>query len=356
MRLIVEEGYHRGVEYQLASGLAVLGRGEECTLQLFDESVSRQHARLLVGEQAARVEDLNSRNRTLLNGVPVSRAELLDGDRLSLGSVRFVVVLPPFRARAVSEEGATAAVDAETQALRAPGLSMLPGLRDDELIAESPAMRAFASQLERWASGEQCLLLRGELGSGRRTWARGLHRLSPRRRGPWIVFECARVPVDQQLEELFGRVGASPGANRSGLLTQAHEGSLLLADVEHLGRAAQEGLLAFLRSTRRLRLLASCGPQEVELASSLLPELLTMLRAAELRLPALRQRGFDAILLARAFLERCGGPPRHLSQAAVERLAGYAWPGNVGELRRVVELAALRATGAQVMPEALALG
>jgi transcriptional regulator with PAS, ATPase and Fis domain len=222
-----------------------------------------------------------------------------------------------------------------------------------ELVGESPAWRGMLEQLPRVAASGLPVLLLGETGSGKELVARALHALSPRRRQPFVAQNCGATPDTLIESELFGHArGAFTGAigDRTGLFEAAEGGTLLLDEIGDASALLQMKLLRVLqeREARRVgdsrarrvdvRVLAAThrALERGVAQGTFRADLYFRLAAVRLRLPSLRERGRDVLLLARHFLAaaaaRLGGPAPELAPDLAERLLRHAWPGNVREL------------------------
>ncbi len=236
-----------------------------------------------------------------------------------------------------------------------------------ESLGNSPVMRELARQLMLLAhSDRSALLLQGESGSGKRWLARLIHDHSPRADAPFVEVVAGGGDASWLEVELMGREAAPDGSGerRQGLLEVADGGTLFLDDVAALPLELQSKLSAVLesRALRRvggvreipvdIRLIASSTrslAHEVE-AGRFRPDLFYLLNVMPLQVPPLRERGRDDLLgLIRRFLKELGaatpGAPTRLSDEALDRLLHHGWPGNVSELRNVLERALLLARG-----------
>ena len=228
---------------------------------------------------------------------------------------------------------------------------------EPELLGAAPSFRRLLALLEPAARSGAPVLLMGESGSGKELLAREVHRRGPRARGPLVAVNCAAIP-DALLEaELFGwRRGAFSGAERdhTGLLVQADRGTLFLDEVGDMSPRMQAKLLRALEGDP-VRPLGGGRPRPVELrvVAATHRDLPALVRAGEfrqdlwwrlavipLRVPPLRERGDDVLLLAERFLRELPGGPRRLTDGARARLRAHPWPGNVRELRNAVRRAA----------------
>jgi Nif-specific regulatory protein len=205
------------------------------------------------------------------------------------------------------------------------------------LIGKCPAIEALRSVAGRVADTDLPILIRGEVGSGRETLAQTLHSLSRRAGGPFVAVRCGEIAEN-------GKLG--------NLALTAAGGTLFLNEIGDLDLAAQADLLPVLDEQTSVRLLASTSQDLGELARQqrFRADLLFRLGVVTLDLPPLRERGEDILLLAEHFLStfckraRCATP--EFSAAARAVLLNHPWPGNVAELRNLMErLSLLRAVG-----------
>ncbi len=239
------------------------------------------------------------------------------------------------------------------------------GAAGGTIIGESPAaerLRTLVSRIGRMTAGPGApaptVLLLGETGSGKGHVARALHTSGRRSQGPFIEVNCTALPENLVEAELFGyEKGAFTDAKtaRAGLFETAEGGTLFLDEIGHISLALQSKFLNVIEdkvvrrvgatATRRVEVhIITATNRDLEAAVRLgefREDLFQRLSVAIIRIPPLRERAGDAVLLARALLpdicRRYGVPPRTLSPDAEAAIARYPWPGNVRELANTME-------------------
>ncbi|MBL8818863.1 MAG: sigma-54-dependent Fis family transcriptional regulator [Planctomyces sp.] len=237
------------------------------------------------------------------------------------------------------------------------------------ILGVSRPVKKLLSMIERAARSELPVLLRGESGTGKELVARELHNMSSRRNGPFIAVNTAAIADSLSESELFGHVrGAFTGADRAreGVFKAASGGTLFLDEIGDMSasvqtrllRVLQEGLIQPVGATDPVRVdvrIISATHQDLEQAivdRAFRQDLYFRLKGIELHLPPLRSRQEDILLLARTFL----GGERYLSAEAVTALLQYAFPGNVRELKQMMQAAAAMTEPGEVTPLDLGLG
>jgi DNA-binding NtrC family response regulator len=234
------------------------------------------------------------------------------------------------------------------------------GSVSDLVVCESRVMRDLADMAGRVARHGTPVLLTGEAGTGKKVFARAIHRMSPRSERTFASLDCSAVPAQLLESELFGHAaGETPGApdHHAGLFELAHEGTLFLDEVGALPPALQAKLFAVLeegrvcriggRETRpvdvRLVAASSKSLEEAVARSDFHPALGERLCGVRLHLPPLRERPEDIPALLTHFAGQAAhrlGHPVSVTPAALTALSHYTWPGNVRELRNAVDRAA----------------
>jgi len=238
-----------------------------------------------------------------------------------------------------------------------------------ELIGNSALMRELKSKITRVARATGCVLIRGESGTGKELVARAIHQASARSDRPMLSVNCAAIPASLMESQLFGhRAGSFTGADRdhAGYFQQADLGTLFLDEVGELTLEGQAKLLRILEGhsflpvgatseiTVDVRVIAATNQdlQGYVRERKFREDLYYRLSVFELEVPPLRDRGEDIGLLVDFFVEHfCrqhGRPALRLSQAARDRLMAYSWPGNVRQLRNVIDSAVVLAEGSEI--------
>ena len=227
-----------------------------------------------------------------------------------------------------------------------------------EIVWQGDTMRRVMAQIERVASSESRVCIYGETGTGKELAARTLHQKSPRAGGPFITLNCAAVPAELIESELFGHEKGSftgAGSRHLGKFEQAHRGTLFLDEIgdmplpmqAKLLRVLEEGEVERIGGDRPIkvdvRVLVATHRNLEELArqGSFRQDLYHRVVVFPLTLPALRERREDIPVLvehfARQIFAQNGWKPIPFSAEAVRLLSDYRWPGNIRELRNVVE-------------------
>ena len=242
------------------------------------------------------------------------------------------------------------------------------------VISVSPEMNQVCRMIEKVAPTDASVLLLGESGTGKELLTRALHQLSNRVNEQFVVINCAAIPENLLESELFGyEKGAFTGAYKQtvGKIETANGGTLFLDEIGDLPQSLQSKLLRFLQE----RTIERVGGREqinvdVRVVCATHQDLSALIKNGEYRedlfyriseitinIPPLRERTGDAVVLARAFLDRAStehtGAPKAFSDAALKAVESYGWPGNARELENRVKRAAIMAEGARIQVEDL---
>lgn len=239
----------------------------------------------------------------------------------------------------------------------------------EQIVGDSPRMRELRQLIQTVAPTDARALILGESGTGKELVAGALHSLSQRRRAPYVRINCAAIPETLLESELFGHErGAFTGAlkQKPGRVEEANGGTIFLDEIADMSRPLQAKLLRFLEDgsfsrvggTQELRvnvrLLAATNRDIVQAiaANQFREDLFHRLNVVQFRLPPLRERDEDVLLLANHFLKLFNASMnkgvKRLSRGAQQALVAHRWPGNVRELRNVIERALILETTPEV--------
>jgi two-component system response regulator AtoC len=330
-------------------GRVVIGRSDNADVCVDDPMVSRQHARLAIRDGTFALEDLASVNGIFFRGnrVPAGvRVRIEPGEVFFSGSTLLVL------------DRATAPVTYNADSDSPIWL----GMEDVEVLAR------------RVASRDVSLMLDGETGVGKGVLADAIHRWSPRATRPLVSINCAAVS-EEQFEYDFSRPDESVGGGAerisAAVLQRANGGTVFLDDICELSAANQVRLLRFIDSgavsrthrpsdrTSAVRLIAASNRKLEDAVSSGQFRADLMFRLAEvvLSVPPLRQRPLAILTLAERFLRESAQdsdrPPPPLSSSVLPLLLRHSWPGNIRELRNVIQRAALLSHGSEITKDHL---
>ena len=331
-------------------GSLLIGRDAGADVRIEAGAVSRAHARVhaSLDTPAVAVEDLGSRNGTFVRGRQLARNErapLAVGDTVWVGGA--ALVLRPGAAPVA----------------RAPQR----GPRGRVVIA--PAMISLYEGLARIAPSRISVLVLGETGAGKEVVAESLHELSGGPGRPFVRLNCAALPAELLESELFGsEKGAFTGAvaARAGLIETADGGTLFLDEVGDLPLPLQGKLLRVLESGEffrlggarprqaRVRFIAATNRdlKQAAAAGQFRMDLYYRLDGVSVVVPPLRTRRAEIVPLALAFAQQFergqAAEPVAFTQAACDRLLAYEWPGNIRELKSLIERSVLLANDGRI--------
>jgi two-component system, NtrC family, response regulator AtoC len=353
LRLLVLVGGSVATQALPATGSVTIGRSRSCEVRIDDDSISRQHAVIHLDDTIS-IEDLGSINGTVVRGKklePSSRHAVDIGELVQIGAARLLV------------EEAIAAPPAATAAPRDSGSRILL----------EPAMRSLAAVTERIAKTDLGVLLLGETGVGKDVFARAIHDASGRS-GQYVPINCAALSDSLLESELFGHEkGAftSAGAAKVGLLEAADDGTVLLDEIGDMPLPTQAKLLRVIED-RQIRRVGSVTSRQINVRfvaatnrdlqedierGTFRRDLFFRLNGVTLVIPPLRERISEIEPLARSFAERsarlAGRPRPDIDLEALCLLRDYSWPGNIRELRNVIERAVALCGNGPITPEQL---
>ena len=228
------------------------------------------------------------------------------------------------------------------------------------LLGESPAIQRVRDLIRRAAPTDASVLIHGEAGTGKTLIARNLHLQSARAAGPFVPVDLAGLSTDEAEAALFG------GDRQDGAIEQARGGTLLLEEISALAPVLQIRLLDLLDARRTglsaldIRVLAATRQREALTGpQGLRDDLFYRLNTVEILAPPLRERGGDALILARHFLylyaQRYGRPVKTVAPEVIETITESPWPGDVRALRQAMERCVIFAEGDSYQLSDLAL-
>jgi DNA-binding NtrC family response regulator len=249
-----------------------------------------------------------------------------------------------------------------------------PRAEGSELIGRSAAMMEVYKAVGRVASQNVAVLIRGESGTGKEVIARAIYQHSDRRSQPFLAVNCAALPDALLESELFGHEkGSFTGADhrRIGKFEQCNGGTIFLDEVGDMAPLVQAKLLRLLQEQRfervggnetiqtNVRIITATNRDLDAMTEdgTFRPDLYYRLNGFTIKLPPLRERGNDLLLLIDNFLAKfsreLGKALQRVSPDALKALTEYSWPGNVREMQSVLKKALLNMTGPILMPEFL---
>jgi DNA-binding NtrC family response regulator len=246
--------------------------------------------------------------------------------------------------------------------------------RLEDIVGDSTKMRELRQLIQTVAPTDARVLILGESGTGKELVAGALHGLSQRRKAHYVRINCAAIPETLLESELFGHEkGAFTGALRQkpGRVEEANGGTIFLDEIADMSRPLQAKLLRFLEDgsfTRvggmqelrvNVRLIAATNRDIVQAIRDdhFREDLYHRLNVVQFRLPPLRERGDDVLLLAEHFLRHFNAgmnkSVKGVARAARQKLLTHLWPGNVRELKNVIERALILETTPEIQPASL---
>jgi DNA-binding NtrC family response regulator len=344
-RLLIVKGPDRGESIAIGRVAFTLGSGSGCDVPLSDPTISRRHLGVEPGADGVVLRDLGSTNGSFVQGSRFNELTLGFGTEVTIGKT----VL-----KYVPNEEAIELPPSDSESYGA-------------LVGRDPKMRRLFKLLDDLAASDATVLIEGESGTGKALFAEEIHRHSPRKNGPFVVFDCGVIPEGRIEAALFGAVaGAISGAvtDRRGAFEEADGGTLFLAEIGELPMAVQPALLRALDkqvvrpvggssyARASVRVVASTKRNlHAEIAAKQFREdLYYRIAIVRMLVPPLRERPDDIPLLVQGFLDQLRPDrPLALPPAALERLRRHDWTGNVRELRNVIERASALSRGSDLV-------
>ena len=358
--------------YVFVSPELTIGRDPTNLICVPEQAVSRQHARIYAaqapapsngsattGEVRWMLQDLGSRNGTMVDGSYISEIELEPSHEIRVGDAIFKFI------DAGAEKNVAYRIDGKVAGERKS--------KAFEDLVGGAQMDQIAADIERIAPTELSAVVLGETGTGKEVVARGIHRFSGRK-GSFQAINCAAIPHNLLESELFGyRRGAFSGADRDkpGLIKLADNGTLFLDEIGDMPLDAQAKLLRVLQA-REVFPLGATTPEHVDIRvvcathrdlyqyvkeGKFRGDLLARLNEHVVRLPPLRERKEDIYLLANSFCVRYGRPGLTFSFSFLVALLHYDWPFNVRELESCIKRGVALTDGAELdtmhLPDAI---
>jgi len=332
--LVVVDGPHAGLTLPLEKELIRIGRADWCDLILPDDKwVSNIHCECWLDERGLRLRDLNSRNGIKIAKIPVFDAYLPPDTTFEVGQS-----LIQLRSNQQKRE--------------------IPvNYQDDSgtIVGKSQEMRKIFSMISRLGKCQVATLLTGETGTGKTSIAKAIHTQSQNAQAPFVVVNCGALPAGLIEAALFGHEkGAFTGANKShaGFFEQANGGTLFLDEIGELPLDLQPKLLDVLerKAIRRLgsekertvdfRLISATHrnlQKEIQ-AKRFREDLFFRISVVEIEVPPLRERAEDIPLLVEMLLRNLReNESLYVDPQVISALEEYLWPGNIRELRNVLE-------------------
>ncbi len=343
-RLLIVKGPERGESIAIGDLAMTIGSGPGNEVLLTDPTISRRHLVIEPRPEGVVLRDLGSTNGSFVQGARFQELTLGFGTEVTIGQTTL---------KYVPQEETLDVAPSDEETFGA-------------LAGRDPKLRKLFRLLADVAQSEATVLIEGETGTGKELFAEEIHRHSPRKAGPFIVFDCGAVPKELIESALFGHMrGAFTGAvsDRPGAFEEAHGGTLFLDEIGELAPEVQPSLLRALdkHAVRRVgattynqvsvRVVAATNRNlRAEIAAKQFREdLYYRLAVVRMTVPPLRERLEDIPLLVERFTKQmAGGRNLDVAREALDRLRAHAWPGNVRELRNVIERACALSHGAHL--------
>ncbi len=317
-------------KFDLDKSETIIGSSRTADIRIQDPYVSKTH--VLIQNKAGTyfLKDLSSTNGSFINHTRVKDSELKPMSYIRIGKTMLQFVMFP---------------------------KQKPNIHFHGMVSHNPIMQNLFQSLKKIAEAQTTVLILGETGTGKELVAKAIHKLSSRRRRPLITINCAAIPKELIESELFGHVaGAFTGAERprQGHFLAANGGTLFLDEIGEMPLDLQPKLLRVLEQ-RELRPLGSekIKKVDVRIIAATHRNLSRMVHRGEFRedlfyrlnlipihIPPLKTRKDDIPILCKHFLKET-----ELSAKALKMLVNHEWPGNIRELKNVLDRAKILSNG-----------
>lgn len=244
----------------------------------------------------------------------------------------------------------------------------------EKIVGQSNALMSLIGEIKKIADAKSNVLLLGETGTGKELFARAIHHNSLRREKPFIPINCSAIPENLLESELFGYMrGAFTGAvnSKRGLFEEADGGTVFLDEIGDLNQSLQSKLLRVM-DDHEIRPLGGMQSRRVDIRfitatnrdiakavreGVFREDLFYRINVVTLKLPPLRERSEDVLVLAKYFVDKysneLGKSVKFIDEGAQRLLLGYSWPGNVRELQNIMERGVLITDSNTIFPEHL---
>jgi transcriptional regulator with PAS, ATPase and Fis domain len=338
-----------------------LGRDATSDYQIHDAAMSRRHCTIDRRDHGWVIVDLDSRNGTMVNGLPVRAQALTDGDQIRVGDSIFLFAAGHMRhdTAPIAESTTGAAIVLDPPSSGQVTFTSAEQIRHD-LVGQSPAMVDVLMRIGRAAAADSTVLVQGESGTGKELIARAIHANSARAAAPFVAINCAAIPDGLIESELFGHErGAFTGAlaQKRGRIETGNGGTVFFDEISELSVSLQAKLLRVLQERQvdrvggikpipiDIRVLAATNLDLARAAKEgvFRSDLFYRLNVITIHVPPLRERTGDVALLIWYFLRKhagqCKRRLRGVTPQARRILTQYEWPGNVRELENAIERA-----------------
>lgn len=350
--ITVADGPDKGTAKTFEKPVIRLGADPLCDIVLTDPTVSRMHAEVRRRGENLELVDLDSTNGTFIDGISVGRVAIAHGAVFQVGRTQM-------RLSTHTEQVSIKVTDRT---------------RYGNIVGQSSALREIFSIMDRVAPSDLTVVIEGETGTGKELIAQAIHEQSSRKDKPFVVFDCSAFPATLLESELFGHEkGAFSGAmNRHrGVFERADGGTIFFDELGEMDIEFQAKFLRVLETgeVRRVggektfnvdvRVVAATNRNLEELVEDkkFRRDLFYRLAKVRFNLPALRDRREDIPVLAEHFLEQMAGDSAAkplITEDAVRTLQAYSWPGNIRQLKNVMEKAVALCTNGTITADYLA--